>query len=308
MKEQIKAANAQSTDPAATVGVDRSALRREVKGLLRAWKQLKKQQKRERRQLQRENKQRRRQEKRERRQAKRETKHAARETKRQQHRGHHGPFGMPPMPPMPPMPHLPPMPPMPHMPHIPPVHPHMTMPMPMPMPMPGTYGQPPHGDTHPRSAPPTTEFTNPLFNLWGGGGHNTNNTNQAPGAWPSDNNHNHVPNDEGIASTAPPPSYTASQAKYQAAWDMEAKVAEKEAELLKLHERIAEGYSVEDRSGGGSGQGEKGTEGPSKIETEALAVEREVEELARAMERLRTEADEEFARELAKEEERGFRG
>jgi hypothetical protein len=170
--------------------------------------------------------------------------------------------------------------------------------------MPGTYGQPPHGDTHhPRSAPPTTEFANPLFNLWGGGGHNTNNTNQTPGAWPSDNNHNHTPNDEGIASTAPPPAYTPSQAKYKAAWDMEAKVAEKEAELLKLHERIAEGY------GGSGGQGEKGTDGgPSKLETEAVAVEREVEELARAMERLRTEADEEFARELAEEEERGFRG
>jgi hypothetical protein len=276
------------------MGVDKSALRREVKGLLRAWKQLKKQQKRERRQVQRDIKQRRRQEKRERHQAKRQMKHAARETKRQQHRGHPGPFGMP---------HMPPMPPMPHMPHMPPVH----SPMPMPMPMPGTYGQPPHGDTHPRSAPPTTEFANPLFNLWGGGGHNTNNTNQTPGAWPSDNNHNHTPNDEGIASTAPPPAYSPSQAKYKAAWDMEAKVAEKEAELLKLHERIAEGYSAAS-GGGGGGQGETGKEGPSKLETEALAVGREVEELARAMERLRTEADEEFARELAEEEERGFRG
>jgi hypothetical protein len=177
--------------------------------------------------------------------------------------------------------------------------------------MPGTYGQPPHGDTHPRSAPPTTEFANPLFNLWGGGGGhntNTNNTNQPPCAWPSDNNnHKHTPNDEGIASTGPPPAYTASQAKYKAAWDMEAKVAEKEAELLKLHERIGEGYSA-GSGGGGGGQGETGKEGPSKLETEAVAVEREVEELARAMERLRTEADEEFARELAEEEERGFRG
>jgi hypothetical protein len=43
------------------------------------------------------------------------------------------------------------------------------------------------------------------------------------------------------------------------------------------------------------------------MEAEALAVEREIDELARVMERLRTEADEEFARELAEEEERAAR-
>ncbi len=41
------------------------------------------------------------------------------------------------------------------------------------------------------------------------------------------------------------------------------------------------------------------------MEAEAVAVEKEIEELAKVMERLRTEADEEFARELMEEEERG---
>jgi DNA repair ATPase RecN len=78
---------------------------------------------------------------------------------------------------------------------------------------------------------------------------------------------------------------------------MEARVVEKEAELLQLHERIAEELH-------GAGK-EKGS---SKMQAEAEAVEREIEELARELERLRTEADEEFARELAEEEERRVRG
>ncbi|KAG7289754.1 hypothetical protein NEMBOFW57_006130 [Staphylotrichum longicolle] len=115
-------------------------------------------------------------------------------------------------------------------------------------------------------------------------------------------------------------AYPASQAKYQAAWEMEAKVAEKEAELLALHERIVEEqqHNIETQTqrqaekSSSSGKGEKGGgsggAGPSKMEAEAVAVEREIEELARVMERLRTEADEEFARELAEEEERAYRG
>jgi predicted nucleic acid-binding Zn-ribbon protein len=135
------------------------------------------------------------------------------------------------------------------------------------------------------------------------------------GAWPGghDDPHHQPPNttrgvnDEGVESLACPEytaAATASQAKYQAAWEMEARVAEKEAELLQLHERIAE--EQQNRSGG---SGEKETEkGASKVQAEAEAVEREIEELAREMERLRTEADEEFAKELAEEEERRVRG
>jgi hypothetical protein len=92
---------------------------------------------------------------------------------------------------------------------------------------------------------------------------------------------------------------------------MEAKVAEKEAELVALHERIAEDYHYQPGGGSSSTGGEKprgGGSGPSKMEAEAVAVEKEIEELAKVMEKLRTEADEEFARELMEEEERGVRG
>lgn len=119
-------------------------------------------------------------------------------------------------------------------------------------------------------------------------------TARTPGAWPSDDKHQHQDeHDEGVAA------YPASQAKYQAAWEMEAKVAEKEAELTALHERLVEEEHHQDNNGKG---------GMSKMEAEAVAVEREIEELGRQLERLRTEADEEFARELEKEEERAYRG
>lgn len=297
IKAQIKAAK-QSADPAAVVA-DKAALRREVKDLLRSWKQLKRTQKQTRKQLRREHKQRRRQEKRERRQVKRDIKQAARQLKRDMRRGGGGggPFGMGPPPPhpppgmMPPMPHMPHPPPMPHMPHPPPM-PHMP-PMPHGMPPPPGYDD----DHHhlPRSA---------------------------PGAWPGDDKHHHHHpedplHDEGVSGGGGG-AYPASQAKYQAAWEMEAKVAEKEAELLALHERIVEEqqHNIETQTQrqaekSSSGKGEKGGgsgAGPSKMEAEAVAVEREIEELARVMERLRTEADEEFARELAEEEERAYRG
>ncbi|KAK4249076.1 hypothetical protein C7999DRAFT_13007 [Corynascus novoguineensis] len=266
IKEQLKAAK-HSNDPA-TMTFDRAALRREVKDLLRDWKQLKKQQKRTRKQLRREKKQRRRQEKRERRQVKRELKQAAREvkqaTKEAKRELRRGPFGMPPMPPMPHMPHPPPPPAMP---------PHPAMP----------HGQYPFFNHHP----------------W------DEHTRGVPGARLADDAYYAAGvSDESVGPFPGTTGYAASQAKYQAAWEMEARVAEKEAELLKLHERIAQDQSI----GGGTSGEEKGqAAGPSKMEAEAAAVEREIDELAREMERLRTEADEEFARELAAEEEKAAR-
>ncbi|KAL2134115.1 hypothetical protein VTI74DRAFT_1002 [Chaetomium olivicolor] len=258
---------------------EKAALRGEVKELLRSWKELKKEQKRQRRQLRRELKRQRRQEKRERRQVKREMKRAAREMKREMKREwRHGP----------PHPHHPPH----HHPHPPPPHPphHPHGPLGMPPmppippmpPMPGARGVDP--TQQPRSAPPTTDWANNFpFNFW----------NRTPGAWPSDDKKDSGI-EEGVESTA---DHAASQAKYRAAWEMEAKVVEKEAELIKLHERIAEELSAAES-----------IQGPSKMEAEAMAVEKELEELAKQMEKLRTEADEEYARELAEEEERRVRG
>ncbi|KAK4158545.1 hypothetical protein C8A00DRAFT_10704 [Chaetomidium leptoderma] len=284
IKAQIKAAKS-STDPA-TLPFNKVALRREVKDLMRSWKELKRNQKRTRKQLRRDAKQRHKHEKRELRNVKREMKRAARDMKRQWRGGPHGHppappagFGAPPMPPMPHMPHGPPAPPMAHWP---------------PMPHFGARGMD-QQQPQPHAAP-----ANDIFNLWGA-------NNRTPGAWPGDeknSNSNH--NDEGVESVvnhatsqanyaASQANYTASQAKYEAAWNLEAKVADKEAELLKMHERIAEDHT-------GDGGGEKG---PSKMEVEAWAVEKEIEALAKAMELMRTQADEEYARELAAEEERG---
>ncbi|KAK3905120.1 hypothetical protein C8A05DRAFT_13049 [Staphylotrichum tortipilum] len=308
IKERIKAAK-HSTD--AAVLADKAALRREVKSLLNDWKRLKKEQKRARKQLRRDLKQRRRQEKREHRQAKREMKRAAHDVRRE---WRHGPFGMPPMPPMPHAPHMPPPPHMPagpHMPHMPPMPP------------------PPFDATQPRSAPAVPGgFPNPLaafWNNWAGGNNNNNpntsannnnnnNHNQPPGAWlDTKDRDTNPPPSEGVFDHRPSLQdhirYPVSAGKYQAAWVVEARVAEKEAELVALHERIAEDYHYRDNSGSGEKARGGGSTGPSsKMDAEAVAVEKEIEELARVMERLRTEADEEFARELAEEEERGLRG
>ena len=292
IRAQLKAAK-QSADPA-SMAFDKAALRHEVKELLRNWKSLKKEQKRTRKQLRRDLKQRRRQEKRERRQVKRELKNAAKQMKREFRRGpwghshHHPPHHPhaphaphahhPPhshhMPPMPPMPSMPAMPAMPHMPPM------------------------PHG-----GIPPPPGYDSPWNTRAAGGEGDDAATSRTPGAWPSDDKHQHHENqhDEGVAA------YPVSQSKYQAAWEMEAKVAEKEAELLALHERLVEDEHHGNGGGGGNGKGNGGG-GLSKMEAEAVAVEREIEELARELERLRTDADEEFARELEKEDERAYRG
>ncbi|KAK3996708.1 hypothetical protein QBC44DRAFT_317420 [Cladorrhinum sp. PSN332] len=103
-----------------------------------------------------------------------------------------------------------------------------------------------------------------------------------PGAWPS-------------SSPALPVPSPISASKYKAADEISDQLSTKEAELLKLHESIA--LELENSpSGSGWPSAEK--------EKEVLKMEREIEELGVSLEKLRTEADEEFARELAMEEER----
>ncbi|KAL2016000.1 hypothetical protein VTK56DRAFT_4446 [Thermocarpiscus australiensis] len=256
VREQIKEArdvhppNANGISGSLGIAFDKKALRREVKELLREWKELKRAQKRQRKELRRERKHRRREEKRERRQIKREMKRAAREARRERR---HGPFGVPPFPAMP---HLP----------IP--------------------GHAPPGPYHPHPPPPPGMDFSSHFNPWS---RHQGSSRGAPGAWPTEENGNN--------NNSLHPNHAASQAKYKAARDVEEQVALKQAELLKLHERIAE-------EPGASRDGKKGGGRPAKLEVEALAVEKEIEALAGVMEKLRTEADEEYARELAAEETR----
>ncbi|KAL1842156.1 hypothetical protein VTJ49DRAFT_5929 [Mycothermus thermophilus] len=143
--------------------------------------------------------------------------------------------------------------------------------------------------------------------------------------------------------TAPPPSYTSSptqqgqpppggnqpytyfntpnpdplvSGRYRAVWEAEARVAEKEEELMRLHKAIAlaeflgndEAAAAAGSSSAGGGEKKPGTgSGVLKLEAEAKAVQRELEELVKELEMARIEADEEFAKELARQEEsRGF--
>ncbi|VBB76405.1 Putative protein of unknown function [Podospora comata] len=254
---------------------DRKALRREVKELMREWKQLKKEQKRQRRQLRKEKRQRRRQEKREKRQTKKEMRRAEKDFHRHGHRSgplpapHHGP-----PPPGPPPPHGPS-----HLfpqgfpPYMPPMSPVPPMP---PMPQTHPFGAPALPLVSQSEAPPSyrglsfdaaanSPPTPTGFPLGRPGP-------LPPGAWPQESDN----------ATPPEPS----AAKYKRADEIEDEITAKYSDLLSLQEKI---------SGPGFPKAED--------EKAAIGLEKEIEELAVEMERLRTEADEEFARELAREEE-----
>jgi hypothetical protein len=249
---------------------DPKALRQEIKAMIREWKSLKKQQTRARKQLRRERRQKRREERRELRNTRREVRRAERELRR--NGGHASAPAMPPMPALAPMP---PMPPMPPVPPVPPV-PHLQVRGPGgPLWSPMGLGQ--------------------MFGGWGGQNEGTTQANNGvgpsttPGAWPGD--------DHGVDR-----QHHHSQAKYKAAADLEAQVIAKEAELLKMHEAIAL-EEEEKRRNGQRAHGDHKMQ--TDLETNTLHLETEIEALARSMAQLRTEADEEYARELAEEERRG---
>ncbi|KAK4201420.1 hypothetical protein QBC40DRAFT_278180 [Triangularia verruculosa] len=269
---------------------DRKALRREVKELMREWKRLKKEQKRQRRQLRKEKRQRRKQERREKRQTRKEIRRAEKDFHRHGHRAGSPPVpphGPPPPGPSPPPPHMagmfpPYMPHMPHMPHM------LSMPPMPPMPqiaqmaqMPQMPPMHPHGTPGPFSIP-QSEGPPSYRGLSFGAPANGPSTPTGfplgrpgplpPGAWPQESD-----------NTTPPES---SAAKYKQADAIESQISAKYADLLTLQERI---------SGPGFPKAED--------EKAAIGLEKEIEDLAVEMERLRTEGDEEFARELAKEEE-----
>ncbi|KAK0720895.1 hypothetical protein B0H67DRAFT_577650 [Lasiosphaeris hirsuta] len=291
LKEQIKAAKnapanqASSVSEPVNIAYDRAAMRKEVKELLKAWRDLKKQQNKARKKLRNERRKQRRDER-------REEKHTRREMRRAQwdHRRGHGrhqppsmpgafPFapGVPGVPPVPPVPHvprfgMPPGPPFAHpgapwgpqnfFPGAPPGPPINNSNIPM---HPGTVGHPP----------------GPITML-----------DRTPGAWPGD---------EGVIGTEES-QHRASQAKYRAADNLEVHVALKESQLLRLHETIALEREAANRAGEARGD----VKAKPGAEQDALALEREIDGLSRDMARMRTEADEEFARELAEEERRGW--
>ncbi|KAK1756850.1 hypothetical protein QBC47DRAFT_377834 [Echria macrotheca] len=271
LREEIK--QAKTNESLVPGDTDRNALRKEVKALLKEWKGLKKQQSKANKQIRRERRQKRREEKRERRSVRREMRRAERDWRRG--RGHHQ------------HPH----------PHAPPPHG-----------MPGAFPFPFGGAPHVPPVPPVPGAAPGLFgprgglgNLFGGAGGGPAGPGPAgpsrtpPGAWPQEN----------LDTLGP--SHRASQAKYRAAEGLEKQIAAKEAELLRVHEAIARGEEEARNRGSGSDNKNQGG-GDHKIqtpaETNAFRLETEIEALGRSMAQLRTEADEEFARELAEEEQR----
>ncbi|KAK0726978.1 hypothetical protein B0T26DRAFT_639770 [Lasiosphaeria miniovina] len=279
VKEQIReskkagANQANGINEPANIAFDKAALRKEVRAMLQEWKSLKRQQKKQRRQLKKEQRSARRAEKRERRKVKREVKRAVRDLRRGER-----------------FPHIPPVPSVPGVPGVPPV--------------PG-YGAP----TYNQQQTGTTSYFPP--GAWGanattmGSPWDSSAANHRPaGSWPTDDNDINVN------------SYGASQAKYQAARELEAQVARKEAELLALHEILALEQEQEaaqwakksNSSSSSSSSNNSNSNAASRSPTElaALQMERDIDALAADLDRLRTEADEAFARELEAEDRRNY--
>jgi len=96
-------------------------------------------------------------------------------------------------------------------------------------------------------------------------------------------------------------AHHASLTKYKVVKDLEAKIFSKESELLKVHEAITLDEEEKRHAGG---EGSKGKKPQTRLETDALTLENEIEALTRSMKQLRTEADEEFAREIMANDER----
>ncbi|KAL1869430.1 hypothetical protein VTK73DRAFT_3134 [Phialemonium thermophilum] len=107
-----------------------------------------------------------------------------------------------------------------------------------------------------------------------------------PGAWNSST--------EGVET------YPASLAKYRAAEELERQVMAKEEELRKVHEQLVQEDEARRTSCDPRGDEKAALRGQLSAER----IELEIEDLQRDLERLRVEADAEFARELAEEETR----
>lgn len=102
--------------------------------------------------------------------------------------------------------------------------------------------------------------------------------------------------------------HRASQAKYRAADELEEQLIQKETELFKLHEAIALAADADADGDAGSsfsaGRNTSAAGNPrsAKNEKQRLAardLEEEIHDLGKRMALMRTEADAEYARELA---------
>ncbi|KAJ9156541.1 hypothetical protein NKR23_g950 [Pleurostoma richardsiae] len=324
--------------PAIAEPLDRAALRSQVKAMMGQWKALKKQQRQLRRQLKRQKKAHRRAEHRERRQVRREMRRSKREVRREGRRGGgecgrggRGPWwrgGQPPQPPLgAPWSPLHGQHPMFGPGHGPPGH-HF-----------GPGQQPPRGFAENmqdfgermgawgRDVGQAGAEYGDRMGAWGTGFGRSFTGGPGGGRWWRDGRHQPPPHhgDDKFPGTWPSDAedaggdaahHAASRAKYQAVQSLHGELDQKKAELARLKEQQrvqAEQERIQAEQQ--QQQQQKGEEGKpvgvedtnrSGHETEGTVrgLELELQALEKTVEKLNLEADEEYARELAQEEER----
>ncbi|KAF4912506.1 hypothetical protein CGCF415_v003642 [Colletotrichum fructicola] len=343
LRSEIRSARSSAREQASSATetptvVDERALKAEIKALTQEWRKLKRQQRGVRREKRRERRAKRREEKRERREQRREERRSRREGRRsggggrgQHHQQHHHhahqhqhqspTWGAPP--PFPPPGvhvHVPPV-------HVPPPVIHAA-PIPPVPPVPPINPQPPM--THTPPAPNMWGVPNGPhqygggFHPWAGGfgrgwdgrgrGRGEAFNGGFPGAWPAA-----AERGAGIEPASPStPQPPSSQSLFDAVKDMEKDLAQKVEELdkVRLDQRTEELENAplgrgRGRCGGGRGRGhgrwgQRG--GSSTGEQTAQRLIEEIDEISRNVEKLRVEADAEYARELVAEEERKAAG
>ncbi|GKT44939.1 uncharacterized protein ColSpa_05120 [Colletotrichum spaethianum] len=315
---------------------DEKALRAELKTLTQEWRKLKRQQRTVRKEKRRERRAKRREEKRERREQRRERREQRREGRRAQmetrrggggdggdggdgargghqhhHHHHHGPGPMPapslwgaPQPFVPPPPHGI------HVPPPPVVH---TPPIPVvPIVSPNVPNNFQWGGGPGRGFAPRGGFSGG-GGPWGAGfgrgwgrGHGRGSEHafpsnagppHPPGAWPVGGGGERSPG----ASTPPVPP---SQVLFKAVEEMEKDIARRVEELDKVRNEMRDNNPRRGRCGNSRGRGRCGSGRAGGGDETAQKMEAEIDELSRNVEKLKIEADAEFARELAAEDDK----
>ncbi|EXF84831.1 hypothetical protein CFIO01_02367 [Colletotrichum fioriniae PJ7] len=137
----------------------------------------------------------------------------------------------------------------------------------------------------------------------------------SPGAWPFTtappvpavgNRSPSIGGGGGMTSTPSTPTLLSSQALFKAVEEMEKDIARRVEELDKVRTEMRDSNPGRGRCGGGRGwgRGRGGGCGGRGGDENTQRLEEEIDELSRNIEKLKVEADAEFARELAAEDQK----
>ncbi|WYZ41354.1 hypothetical protein EsH8_V_000249 [Colletotrichum jinshuiense] len=317
LREEIRSAHAAATEqrnsgnPGAAAATARTAeeekaLKTALKALTQEWRKLKRQQRAVRKEKRRERRARRKEERRERREQRRESKREKRGTRREQReirRGaggssgdqHHGsgptpsPWGVP-------FPFMPP--PGVHVPPPPVMHAHPQPSVPVPN---SIHWGPGPGRGFGQGGFPAA-WGRGLGRGWGRGFGAARGFNRGsepfnsglPGAWPTEG--------DGTPDAATTQAAPSSQDLFRAVEEMERDIALKVEELDRVRNEIRDSNPGRGRCGGSRGRGRDGCSRGERSDPTAQRLEEEIDALSQNVEKLKVEADAEFARELAAED------